>query len=77
MFNDIIKNKVLDINGVEIKTGQLVLVHQKEKKILAKVEEVFIDKPTKNHFGYWVDINDGNGIEGMMSYVLEVIKGEI
>ena len=79
MFNDIIKNHfmsdkeiVKDINGVEIKPGCLVLIHQMQETKKAVVVEVFPDNPTDSDFGYWIDVNAGNGIEGIMSYIIEV-----
>lgn len=64
---------VKDINGVEIKKGDTVIVHQEEGDRMATVIEPFPDCPTKNEPGHWVDINDGSGDEGMMSYILEVV----
>ncbi len=63
---------VVDMNGVPLLVGQEVKVHQEEGKTLATVVEVFSDSPTMNHVGHWVDIQREDGIEGMMSYVLEV-----
>lgn len=65
---------VVDINGVEIKKGQTVIVHQEEGDRTAIVIEPFPDNPTEVHDGYWVDIDSGDGVEGMMSYILEVIE---
>jgi len=65
---------VVDKFGIEIKKGQYVWVHQDEKIRKAIVIEPFPNHPTENEPGHWVDINiNGNGIEGMMSYILEVI----
>lgn len=65
---------VIDRNGVEIKTGQVVLVHQDGRTRRAVVVEPFPDNPTVNAPGHWVDININNeGIEGMPSYILEVV----
>ena len=64
---------VVDMNGVEIKKGQLVIVHQDEGDRIAKVVEPFPGAPTMNAPGFWVDIDGGEGVEGMMSYILEVI----
>ena len=66
---------VTDMNGVEIVKGQTVLVHQEEEIRRAKVIEPLLDSPTVNYPGYWVDIDSGDGIEGMMSYILEVVGG--
>lgn len=66
------KTKVKDMNGVEIKPSCLVFVHQEEETRKGVVIEVFPDRPTGNGAGFWVDINCGEGVEGMMSYILEV-----
>ena len=65
---------VQDLNGVEIIPGQSVIVHQEEGTRDAMVIEVFPDNPTVKQPGFWVDINSGDGVEGMMSYILEVKK---
>lgn len=64
---------VTDKNGVEIIKGQTVIVHQEEEIRKAKVVEPFADNPTVKFPGWWVDIDFGDGIQGMMSYILEVI----
>lgn len=63
---------VVNKNGIEIKPGQTVLVHQDDNTHKAVVIEPFPDNPTVNAPGHWVDINYGRGPEGMMSYILEV-----
>lgn len=65
---------VTDINGVEIIRGQTVIVHQDAGPREAKVVEIFPDHPTKSQPGFWVSLLwvDGSGLEGMMSYILEV-----
>ena len=64
---------VVDKNGVEIKVGQTVIIrHTEELPRTSRVVEVNEDNPTKNEPGYWVEIDDGSGQEGMMSYILEV-----
>ena len=65
------------MKGVEIKKGQTVFVHQDEGVRQSKVVEPFSDCPTVNQPGYWVDINSGDGLEGMMSYILEVVNRPI
>ena len=67
---------ILDMNGVELKKGQIVRVHQEEEVSTAWIVDTFADRPikTKHQPGYWIDINKGDGIEGMMSYILEVIS---
>ena len=65
---------VTDMNGVEIEAGDRVRVHQDEGVREATVLRVFPDRPTENQRGHWVDIDGGDGAEGMMSYVLEVIR---
>jgi len=64
---------VKDRKGVEIKVGADVTVYQDEGPREATVVGVSTDQPTKNQPGFWVDIDDGSGVEGMMSYILEVI----
>ncbi len=63
---------VIDINGVQIIPGQTVLVHQEEETREALVDDVFPDQPTTNEPGFWVDIDFGDGLQGMMSYIIEV-----
>ena len=64
---------IKDINGVEIKVGQSVTVHQDEGPRQAMVAEVLDPAcPTVNEPGFWVDIDDGSGLEEMMSYILVV-----
>jgi len=69
--------KVVDKNGVEIVAGQLVRVHQDDGVGTAKVVEVLRENPTVLEPGFWVDIDGGDGVEGMMSYILEVIPAEV
>jgi hypothetical protein len=64
---------VVDMEGIEIHPGDEVCVHQEEGDRYARVIEPFPDNPTVNEPGFWVDIDDGRGAEGMMSYILEVI----
>jgi len=66
------------MNNVEILVGDTVRVHQEEEIRTAKVIELLPNNPTNNSKGFWVDIDFGDGAEGMMSYILEVIsnKGE-
>ena len=63
---------VTDMNGVEILKGASVIVHQEEGQRIAQVVEPFPGSPTVNQPGWWVDIDSGDGVEGMMSYILEV-----
>ena len=66
---------VVDKNGVEIIPGQQVLVHQEEGTRRAVVVKPFLDSPTVNAPGHWVDVNiDNAGPEGMPSYILEVVR---
>ena len=65
---------VKDMNGVEINAGDTVLVYQEDRIRTARVVEPFFDCPTAEKSGWWVDIDDGTGIEGVMSYILEVIN---
>lgn len=64
---------VTDMKGVEILKGAPVIVHQEEGQRTAQVVEAFPDSPTVNEPGCWVDIDGGDGVEGMMSYILEVV----
>ena len=64
---------VVDRNGVEIKPGQNVLVHNDEGTREAIVVQLFRTHQTLNSPGHWVDVNiDNAGPEGMPSYILEV-----
>lgn len=64
---------VVDKNGVEIKPGQNVLVHNDEGTRIAVVVQPFASHPTINAPGHWVDVNiDNAGPQGMPSYILEV-----
>ena len=65
---------VTDMNGVEIRRGAPVIVHQEEGQRTAQVVMPFPDSPTVNQPGWWVDIDSGDGVEGMMSYILEVME---
>ena len=65
--------KVLDMNGNVILKGQTVIVHQDEGEKVAMVVEPLPHCPTVNQKGHWVDIDSGEGVEGMMSYILEVV----
>jgi len=65
---------VRDMNGVEIHKGQRVRVHQKDETSIARVVG-FLGIQTQAEQGHWVDIDKGNGPEGMMSYILEKIDG--
>jgi hypothetical protein len=65
---------IVDRNGVELKVGQLVLRYQDDGgPYYAEVVELFPDQPTTNHNGFWVDIDAGDGVQGIMSYMLEVV----
>lgn len=64
---------VVDKNGVELKPGQNVLVHNDEGTREAVVVKPFANNPTVNAPGHWVDVNiDNTGPQGMPSYILEV-----
>ena len=63
---------VTDMNGVEIKKGCAVIIHQDDGTRTALVVQLFDDCPTVNQAGWWVDVDGGDGVEGMMSYILEV-----
>jgi len=64
---------ILDINKKEINVGSEVIVHQEEGDRKSIVVELFPENPTVNKEGFWVDIDSGDGREGMMSYILEVV----
>ena len=64
---------VVDMNGNEILAGQMVMVRQDDGISYATVIKPMPDQPTVNQEGHWVDINKGGGIEGMPSYLLEVV----
>ncbi len=64
---------VKDMNDVEIKAGQSVMVYQEEEIRVATVIEIFPDRPTGSEPGFWVDIDFGDGVQGMMSYILRVV----
>lgn len=63
---------VYDMFGVELGVGMEVRVHQEEEVTLAVIEEI-TSSPTKLQAGYWIDVERGEGLEGMPSYILEVI----
>lgn len=67
---------ILDKNKREIRVGDLVLIHQKELDVprRARVVELTLSA-TMLAAGYWVDVDGGQGIEGLPSYILEVIDG--
>jgi hypothetical protein len=49
-------------------------LHQEEEVREAIIVQPFLDSPTINEPGHWVDVNINNqGVEGIMSYILEVI----
>ena len=64
---------VTDMNGVRIKEGDTVRVHQDDEKRIAKVVDIKDPMPTTKYPGWWVDIDGGQGVEGMMTYILEVL----
>ena len=71
---------VVDMKGVPLKKGQTVLVYQEEGFRSGTVIDTFEDEPvaTTNEKGHWVDveiedpIKGKEGVEGIMSYILEV-----
>lgn len=68
------RSEVYDKNGEKIKLGQNVLVHQDDKVSEAQVFEIFYDRCTLANDGCWIYIYRSGGLEGMPSYLLEVIK---
>lgn len=63
---------VVDMKGNEILPGQTVIVYQTEQMKEAKVVDIFPDTPTINQNGFWIDIDFGEGPEGIMSYLVKV-----
>jgi hypothetical protein len=68
-------SKITDMNGEELKARQIVNVHQEDQVSTAWIVDTFAEdpSPTVNEAGWWVDINKGEGVEGMPSYILEVL----
>jgi len=66
--------KALDRKDVEINNGDYVIVYQDDKRSLGKVVDATPNRETVNEHGYWIDIDRGDGIDGIPSYLLEVIK---
>lgn len=64
---------VIDKNGVRLEVGQKVLVHTEDAVKKAVVIKLFPNNPTVKAPGHWVDIDTGEGVEGMPSYLLEVV----
>lgn len=62
-----------DKNGIELVQGQRVNVHQEDKITQGVVVDIFECSPTSLQPGCWVDIDRGEGTEGMPSYLLEVL----
>ena len=58
--------------GNELHAGDSITVYQKEETTKAKVLEASKDRPTINEKGWWIEIDRGDGPEGMMSYILEI-----
>lgn len=72
MFNHF---NVTDMKGVQIRCGQRVVVHTDDGSHTAEVNDDLLDPtPTKIKPGFWVDVDDGNGLCGQPSYILEVIN---
>ena len=67
--------KITDKHGREIKIGDYVLVHQDDVTRTAKVVDTFENEPnlTIKEYGFWIDVDFGEGPEGMMTYICEVI----
>jgi hypothetical protein len=64
---------IRDMGGRRVTVGSKVRVHQEDRIRTAVVHKLQLNQPTKNAPGYWVDIDSGEGLEGMPSYLLEVI----
>ena len=68
----------VDMNGIELVTGQRVRVHCLEGVREGIVVKLFPDNRTIDQPGCWVDINiEGQGPEGIPSYILEVIEAPV
>jgi len=63
---------VVDMNGTEIKPGDVVLIHHEDLDRIGTVVKVFPELSTVNQPGHWVDVDAGLGHEGIPSYILEV-----
>jgi len=63
----------VDRNGENLVVGQKVKVHQDDGVTEGIVKEILLDSPTENEPGFWIDIDRGEGLEGMPSYLLEVV----
>jgi len=63
----------IDRDGVPLRAGQWVRVHQAELTRDARVVAVFPESHTALQPGTWVDIDFGDGPQGMPSYILEVL----
>jgi hypothetical protein len=72
---DAVLSKITDMFGKELKARQIVKVHQDDEVSTAWIVDTFAKdpSPTVNEAGWWVDINKGCGVEGMPSYLLEVL----
>lgn len=67
------KNKApTDRNGNEINVEDWVTVHQRDGITVGVVVEATRERPTKNGKGWWIEIDQGNKLEIIMSHTLEV-----
>jgi hypothetical protein len=70
---------VYDKEGMEIKAGQKVLVHQDNGQLIreAIVVETYPNKPTLNQSGHWINLKiEKQDAEEMPSYLLKVIDND-
>lgn len=70
---------ILDMNGKSLREGDKVRVHQDSGISLATVMDISNPLPTLNQEGWWIDIEkeEKQGLEGMMTYILELIDEDI
>jgi hypothetical protein len=71
-----LSSPVVDRNKRPLQEGQQVRVHNDEGYDAHTAKVVRIENPptpTGNHNGFWVDIDCGDGPQGMPSYCLEVL----
>lgn len=63
----------VDRNGVHLHPEQRALRHSDVGTEEVTVVDIFLDRPTLNQVGYWIDIRSEHGVEGVPSYCLEVV----
>ncbi len=65
---------VVDRRCVELIVGQKVKVYRGSETRVATVVKPMKGRPTVHAPGHWVDIDFGDGPQGMPSYLLEVVQ---